>query len=85
MGFFRNICNKASSFVSSAKKKISEAGRALKNTVSQAGDWVKEKVSNIRYDSESTQSRVDVEKVLADFKAELKKVSEIAERALQSP
>ncbi len=80
MGFFSRIRNKVSSFVSSAKEKISDAVCSLKNVVSSAVDRVKGQLSKQQYDSGSTQSRVDVEKVLADFKSDLHKEAKKAER-----
>lgn len=80
MGFFSRLANKVSSIASSAAEKISDAVYALKSAASQVVDWAKEKLSNMKYDSSSTQSRVDVEKVLADFKADLKKEAQKAEK-----
>lgn len=80
MGFFSRLANKVSSIVSSVAEKISDAAYALKSAASQAVDWAKEKLSNMKYDSGSTQSRVDVENVLADFKSDLNKEAKKAEK-----
>lgn len=80
MGFFSRLANKVSRIVSSAAERISEAASTLKSAASQAVDWAKEKLSNINYDSGSTKSRVDVEKVLADFKSDLKMEAQKAEK-----
>lgn len=80
MGFFSRLANKVLSVASSTAEKISDAARALKSTASQAVGWAKKKLSGMIYDSGSTQSRVDVEKVLADFKVDLNIEAKKAEK-----